>query len=70
MNQNSAVAQELQSTNWISSALDEHRVEFLVLDCHSDSELIKFFRSHPSWSVDFENKEAVLFARATPGQDD
>jgi hypothetical protein len=68
MNQNSAIAEE-PKLNWISSTLDKSRVEFLVLDCQSDSELIKLFRSHPSWSVDFENKEAVLFARATSEQD-
>lgn len=70
MNQNYAVAEEPKSTHWISSTLDKSQIEFLALDCQSDSELIKLFRSHPSWIVNFENKEAVLFARAASGQDD
>jgi len=70
MNQNCAVAEEPVKLNWISSTLDKSRIEFLALDCQSDSELIKLFRSHPSWTVDFENEQAILFARAASGQDD
>ena len=44
--------------------LDEYGVQFLVLDRHDDSDLLKLFRSQPGWAVDFEDKEAIIFARA------
>ena len=43
--------------------LDEYGVQFLVLNRHDDSDLLDLFRSQPGWMVDFEDKEAVLFAR-------
>jgi len=48
--------------------LDEYGVQFLVLDRHDDSDLLDLFRSRPGWMVDFEDKEAVLFARADISQ--
>lgn len=49
--------------DWLE-VLDEYGVEFLALDLHSDSDLVRFFRSQPGWAVDFEDEEAVLFVRA------
>ena len=43
---------------------DEYDVQFLVLDPHRDSNLLKLFRSQPEWTVDFEDEETVLFVRA------
>jgi len=49
--------------NW-PAVLDEHDVQFLALDRHGDSKLVKLFRSQPGWAVDFEDGEAVPFVRA------
>ena len=43
--------------------LEEYEVEFLVLDPHTDSELLGLFQSQPGWVVDFEDREAIVFAR-------
>jgi hypothetical protein len=48
--------------NWLK-VLEEHSVQFLVLDPHTDSELLGLFRAQPGWAVDFEDKEAIIFAR-------
>jgi hypothetical protein len=39
-------------------------VEFLVLDAYRDKGLVQAARSSPKWTIDLEDKEAVLFARA------
>ncbi len=49
--------------NW-PRVFDEHDVQFLVLDRHDDTDLLNLFRSQPGWIVDFEDEEAVIFARA------
>jgi len=46
------------------AVLDEYGVQFLVLGRHDDSDLLKLFRSQPGWAVDFEDEEAIIFARA------
>ena len=48
--------------DWLEM-LEEYEVEFLVLDLHTDSELLGLFRSQPGWVVDFEDREAIVFAR-------
>jgi len=48
--------------NW-PQVLDEYGVQFLVLDCRSDADLLEMFRSQPAWTIDFEDGEAVIFAR-------
>jgi hypothetical protein len=45
------------------AALDVSGVEFLVLDIHRDRGLLQAARLDPRWTVDFEDEEAVLFAR-------
>jgi len=49
--------------NWLS-VLDAYNVQFLVLNLHSNSDVVEFFRSHPGWKVDCEDEEAIIFARA------
>ena len=51
-----------------SAVPDEHGVQFLVLDRHSDNDLLKLFQSQPGWAVDFEDGEAVIFVRADSAQ--
>ena len=48
--------------DWLKM-LEEYEVEFLVVDPHTDSELLGLFRSQPGWAVDFEDREAIIFAR-------
>ncbi|MGD9318072.1 MAG: hypothetical protein PVG56_14640 [Anaerolineae bacterium] len=47
---------------WLA-ALDTHGVQFLILDKERDGPLLQLVRSRPGWTVDFEDKESVLFAR-------
>ena len=44
--------------------LDKYGVQFLILDIHSDGELLELFQSQPAWRVDFQDEEAVILARA------
>ena len=50
------------------AVLDEYGVQFLILDRHDDSDLLKLFQSQPGWAVDFEDEEAIIFARADTAQ--
>lgn len=60
-----SAAQETGPNDDWPRILDEHGVRFLALDRHGDRNLVRFFRSHPGWMVDYEDGEAVLFARAS-----
>jgi hypothetical protein len=40
--------------------LDEHGVEFAVLDPQSDRELIARLRSHSDWAIDYQDGEVVI----------
>ena len=51
------------SEDWLG-VFDEHGVQFIALDVQSDGDLVELFRAQPGWAVDFEDEEAVLFARA------
>jgi hypothetical protein len=53
------------SREWIS-VLDELDVQFLILDTRRDSELLRLVRLEAGWTVDFEDGDRVLFARARP----
>ncbi|MBC8449504.1 MAG: hypothetical protein H8D78_17290 [Chloroflexi bacterium] len=53
--------------NW-PEVLHEYGVQFLILDRRHDSDLLGLFQTQPGWTVDFEDEEAVIFARATPAQ--
>jgi len=50
------------------AVLDEYGVQFLVLGRHDDSDLLELFQSQPGWTVDFEDEEAIIFARADTAQ--
>ena len=50
------------------AVLDEYGVQFLVLGRHDDSDLLKLFQLQPGWAVDFEDEEAIIFARADTAQ--
>ena len=63
MLQGHSIAQETGTNgDWVG-ALDEYGVQFLILDTHSDGDLLNLFRSQPGWNIDFEDGEAVIFAR-------
>ena len=58
----SAAQQNDVNQDW-PAVLDEHGVQFLALDRHSDSDLLSLFRSQPGWKIDFEDEEAAIFVR-------
>jgi hypothetical protein len=68
MLQDHSIAQETGLNEDWSAVFDEYGVQFLALDLHSDSDLAKLFRSQPGWVVDFEDRDAILFARADTTQ--
>ena len=51
---------------WLDQ-LDEYGVEFVILDLDADCDLVEVLRIQDLWIVDFEDGEAVIFARSTPG---
>lgn len=53
--------------DWLDQ-LDEYGVEFIILDLDGDCELVEVFRLQTSWIVDFEDGEAVIFARTPPSR--
>jgi hypothetical protein len=55
-----------RTNGWVAhwlEILDAHGVQFLILDKQRDGDLLQRVRSRSGWSVDFEDKESVLFAR-------
>lgn len=59
----------MQEMGWTSGQdwleqLDEAGVEFVIVDPHSDADLLRVLRSQADWTVDFEDAEAVVFAAA------
>ena len=48
---------------WLS-VLDQHRVQYLILNKERDGNLLTLVRGRPGWSVDFEDGTSVLFARS------
>ena len=61
MPQEHSTAQDAdREPEWLS-ALERCGVQFLVLDRHSDSELLKCLRSRPGWAVDYKDGEAMIF---------
>lgn len=63
----SAAQQNDVNQDW-PAVLDEHGVQFLALDRHSDSDLLSLFRSQPGWKIDFEDEEAAIFVRTDIAQ--
>ena len=59
----------MQEMGWTSGhdwleQLDEAGVEFVIVDPHSDADLLQALRSEAGWTVDFEDADAVVFAAA------
>ena len=50
------------------AVLNEYGVQFLMLSRHGDSDLLELFQTQPGWAVDFEDEEAIIFARADTAQ--
>lgn len=48
--------------NWLK-LLDQERVGAVILDRRSDRELVARLRRRQGWTVDFEDKESVIFTR-------
>lgn len=51
------------------TVFDRYGVQFLALDVNSDGDLLQRFQGEPQWTVDFEDGDSVLFARAATQQD-
>ena len=51
---------------WLDQ-LDEYGVEFVILDLDDDHDLVEVLHIQDSWIVDFQDRDAVIFARTTPG---
>jgi hypothetical protein len=52
------------SRDW-PALFDNYGVQFIILDLQSDRDLVETIQSQPGWAVDFQDEEAVIFARAT-----
>jgi hypothetical protein len=48
--------------DWLQR-LEDLDVQFLVLDPAADRAAVQLARTHPAWQVEFEDAEAVFFAR-------
>lgn len=64
MLQDQPVVQQTGAAKHWLKVLDEYGAQYLVLNRGTDNSLINLFRSQRGWRVDFEDEEAVLFARA------
>lgn len=51
------------------AVFDRYGVQFLILDVKSDGDLLRRFLVEPQWTVDFEEGDSVLFARAATRQE-
>ena len=68
MLQDRSIAQKTGvNEDWLG-VFDEYDVRFLILDRHDDSNVLELFRSRSGWKIDFEDEEAVIFARADANQ--
>lgn len=63
MNQGQVPTQTMRGFDDWPAALEAHGVEFVILDKVRDGKLLQAVRSTPGWTVDFEDREAVLFSR-------
>jgi hypothetical protein len=63
MTRDQAVTQRAGRYEQWLSVLDRFGVQFLVLDIRDDGELLQAARLHPQWTVDFEDRDAVLLTR-------
>jgi len=64
MSQNHSITRETGTNgNWVEM-FDEYGVQFLILARHDDGDMLNLFQSQPGWALDFQDEEAVIFARA------
>ena len=63
MRQGQASKQTTRGLDDWPAVLEAHGVEFVILDKLRDGKLLQGIRSMPGWTVDFEDREAVLFSR-------
>ena len=49
----------------LPDVLDALRVRYVIVDLKSDGDLHRMMKSQPRWSVDFEDGEGAIFARAS-----
>jgi hypothetical protein len=52
-----------RSDRWLA-ALDALCVQYLILDTQRDRELMRLVQSNPKWTIDFQEGNSILFARA------
>jgi hypothetical protein len=52
--------------DWVA-ALDAYSVRFLILDVRRDNDLWQRIRVEPGWTVDFQDRDAVLLTRTWAG---
>lgn len=49
--------------NWLD-LFDRHGVQYLALDRQSDRALIELVRTRPEWTLDWQERDWLLFVRA------
>jgi hypothetical protein len=49
--------------DWLA-ALNQDDIKYVVLHLGDDGDVVQLLRSLPGWLIDFEDDEAVIFARA------
>lgn len=54
----------MDCARWLA-VLDEYRVQYLILDAEHDRTLLGAAGRHPAWTVDYDDGESVLLARAS-----
>jgi hypothetical protein len=53
------------SGSW-TAVLDAYGVQYVVLDCHRDRGLWQAVGREPGWQLDYQDEDAVLYARRNP----
>lgn len=61
-------ARSAPSQTALPDVLDTLRVQYVVLDVERDGDLHRFMHAQPGWSVDFEDGDGAVFARASVTQ--
>jgi len=54
---------EMTDLRELERLLDESQVAFMLYDSQQDIDWIQTFRNNPSWDIDSEDDETVLFSR-------
>lgn len=51
-----------QLDRWLAT-LDAYGVQYLMLDAQRDRELLRRVQSNPTWTIDFQEGNSILFTR-------